>query len=137
MSVTVLEKRLEEEGPSRRFVVQKHDATRLHWDFRLEMDDVLKSWAVPKEPPTRPGVRRLAVAVEDHDLEYIDFEGTIPEGEYGAGTVEIWDRGTYELESRKPDKLVFELQGNRMKGRYTLIHFTDKAENWLLFKTKA
>lgn len=136
MSVTVLERRLEEEEPSRRFVVQKHDATRLHWDFRLEMDGVLKSWAVPKEPPTRPGVRRLAVAVEDHDLEYIDFEGTIPEGEYGAGTVEIWDRGTYELESRKPDKLVFELHGNRMKGRYTLVHFTDKAENWLLFKTK-
>ncbi len=136
MSVTVLERRLEEEEPSRRFVVQKHDATRLHWDFRLEMDGVLKSWAVPKEPPTRPGVRRLAVAVEDHDLEYIDFEGTIPEGEYGAGTVEIWDRGTYELESRKPEKLVFELHGNRMKGRYTLVHFTDKAENWLLFKTK-
>ena len=136
MSVTVLERRLEEEGPSRRFVVQKHDATRLHWDFRLEMDGVLKSWAVPKEPPTKSGVRRLAVAVEDHDLEYIDFEGTIPEGEYGAGTVEIWDRGTYELESRKPDKLVFELHGSRMKGRYTLVHFTEKAENWLLFKTK-
>ncbi len=124
-------------GPAGRFVVQKHDATRLHWDFRLEMDGVLKSWAVPKEPPTRPGLRRLAVAVEDHDLEYIDFEGTIPEGEYGAGTVEIWDRGTYELESRKPEKLVFELHGERMKGRYTLVHFTDKAENWLLFKTKS
>ena len=124
------------DNPTDRFVVQKHDASRLHWDFRLEMDGVLKSWAVPKEPPTKPGVRRLAVAVEDHDLDYIGFEGTIPEGEYGAGTVEIWDRGTYELESRRPDKLVFELHGERMKGRFTLVHFTDKAENWLLFKTK-
>jgi DNA ligase D-like protein (predicted 3'-phosphoesterase) len=120
-----------------RFIVQKHDASRLHWDFRLEMDGVLKSWAVPKEPPTRSGLRRLAVAVEDHDLNYIDFEGVIPEGEYGAGSVEIWDRGTFDLESRKPDKLVFELRGERMKGRYTLVHFTDKAENWLLFKTKS
>jgi DNA ligase D-like protein (predicted 3'-phosphoesterase) len=119
-----------------RFVVQRHDASRLHWDFRLEMDGVLKSWAVPKEPPTRPGLRRLAVAVEDHDLDYIDFEGVIPEGEYGAGTVEIWDEGNFELESRKPDKLVFELHGERMKGRYTLVHFTEKAENWLLFKNK-
>ena len=123
-------------SPTGRFVVQKHDASRLHWDFRLEMDGVLKSWAVPKEPPTSPGVRRLAVAVEDHDLGYIGFEGTILEGKYGAGTVQIWDRGTYELESRRPDKLVFELHGERMKGRYTLVHFTDKAENWLLFKTK-
>jgi len=122
--------------PLGRFVVQKHDASRLHWDFRLEMDGVLKSWAVPKEPPTSPGVRRLAVAVEDHDLGYIGFEGSIPEGEYGAGTVEIWDTGTYELESRRPNKLVFELHGERMKGRYTLVHFTDKAENWLLLKTK-
>ena len=119
-----------------RFVVQRHDASRLHWDFRLEMDGVLKSWAVPKEPPTRPGLRRLAVAVEDHDLDYIDFEGVIPEGEYGAGTVEIWDEGDFELESRKPDKLVFELRGEKMRGRYTLVHFTEKAENWLLFKNK-
>lgn len=118
-------------------MVQEHHARRLHWDFRLEMDGVLKSWAIPKTPPTRPGVRRLAVAVEDHDLDYIDFEGTIPEGEYGAGSVEIWDRGTYEIESKKPEKLVFELHGERMSGRYTLIHFTDKDENWLLFKTKS
>ncbi|MBC8498562.1 ATP-dependent DNA ligase [Candidatus Bathyarchaeota archaeon] len=120
-----------------RFVVQEHHASRLHWDFRLEMDGVLKSWAVPKTPPTRLGVRRLAVAVEDHDLDYIDFEGTIPEGEYGAGSVEIWDKGTYQIESKKPEKLVFELHGERMRGRYTLVHFTDKDENWLLFKTKS
>jgi DNA ligase D-like protein (predicted 3'-phosphoesterase) len=123
-------------GVMGRFVVQRHDASRLHWDFRLEMDGVLKSWAVPKEPPTRPGLRRLAVAVEDHDLDYIDFEGVIPEGEYGAGTVEIWDGGVFELESRKPEKLVFELRGGKMNGRYTLVHFTEKAENWLLFKNK-
>jgi DNA ligase D-like protein (predicted 3'-phosphoesterase) len=120
-----------------RFVVQEHNASRLHWDFRLEMDGVLKSWAVPKTPPTKPGLRRLAVAVEDHDLDYIDFEGTIPEGEYGAGSVVIWDKGTYQVESIKPDKLVFELHGDKMRGRYTLVHFTDKAENWLLFKTKS
>jgi len=120
-----------------RFVVQEHHARQLHWDFRLEMDGVLKSWAVPKTPPTKPGVRRLAVAVEDHELDYIDFEGTIPEGEYGAGSVEIWDRGTYEIESKKPEKLVFELHGERMRGRYTLVHFTEKDENWLLFKTKS
>ena len=126
----------ESEGVTGRFVVQEHDASHLHWDFRLEMDGVLKSWAVPKTPPTKPGVRRLAVAVEDHDLDYIDFEGVIPEGEYGAGTVEIWDRGTYTIESRKPEKIVFELNGEKMKGRYPLVHFTDKEENWLLFKTK-
>ncbi len=117
-----------------RFVVQRHDASRLHWDFRLEMDGMLKSWAVPKKPPTMPGLRRLAVAVDDHNLDYIDFEGIIPEGKYGAGTVEIWDKGNFELESRKPEKLVFELRGEKMKGRYTLVHFTEKAENWLLFK---
>ena len=97
-------------------MVQKHDASRLHWDFRLELNGTLKSWAVPKEPPVRKGIRRLAVAVEDHDLDYIDFEGTIPEGQYGAGTVEIWDRGNFVLESRKPEKLVFELSSPGRRG---------------------
>lgn len=136
MSADVLKPESEEEIKGK-FVVQKHDASHLHWDFRLEMGGVLKSWAVPKEPPTRPGVRRLAIQVEDHDLDYIDFEGVIPEWEYGAGTVEIWDRGIYTLESRKPEKLVFELSGEKMRGRYVLLRFTDKPENWLLFKTKS
>jgi bifunctional non-homologous end joining protein LigD len=124
------------EPGSLRFVIHEHHASHLHWDFRLELDGVLKSWAVPKEPPTQPGVRRLAVEVEDHPLSYIDFQGVIPEGMYGAGTVTIWDRGVYTLESRKPDKLVFELRGEKMRGRYTLLRFKDKPENWLLFKTK-
>ena len=120
---------------SGRFVIQKHRATRLHYDFRLEMDNVLKSWAVPKEPPTQPGIRRLAVQVEDHELSYIDFEGTIPEGEYGAGTVEIWDKGTYTLKNRADKIIEFTLDGSRLKGNYALINF--KENNWLLIKKKA
>ena len=120
-----------------KFVVQEHHARRLHWDLRLELDEVLKSWAVPKKPPVKPGIRRLAVLVEDHPLDYISFEGTIPEGEYGAGIVKIWDSGKFTVENRKPDKLVFVLNGDKMKGRYTLVQFSKIKENWLLFKTKA
>ena len=116
------------------FVIQKHYATHLHWDFRLEMDGVLKSWAVPKEPPTEAGIKRLAVQVEDHDLDYADFEGEIPEGEYGAGKVGIWDKGTYELIDRKPKKIVFELHGEKLNGKYTLVQFGKEENNWLLFK---
>lgn len=125
-------------GGRKRFVVQEHDATNLHWDFRLEMDGVLKSWAVPKVPPTEPGLRRLAIQVEDHDLDYIDFEGVIPEGKYGAGTVEIWDSGEYDLESRGSDKIVFVLSGGKMKGRYALVRtrFRGDEKNWLMMKTK-
>ncbi len=118
----------------RRFVIQKHQATHLHYDFRLEMDGVLKSWAIPKEPPTKSGVRRLAVQVEDHALDYINFEGTIPEGMYGAGTVEIWDKGTYSLKNREENKIEFTLQGSKLKGDYVLIRFRNK--NWLFFKKK-
>jgi DNA ligase D-like protein (predicted 3'-phosphoesterase) len=99
------------------------------------MDGVLKSWAIPKEPPTMPSVRRLAVEVEDHPVEYANFEGTIPEGKYGAGTVEIWDRGTYRLLERKEDKLIVEINGNRLSGVYVLMRFKDK-KNWLFFKKK-
>lgn len=116
------------------FVVQEHKATHHHWDFRLEMDGVLKSWAVPKEPPKAKGVKRLAVQVDDHDLSYADFEGIIPEG-YGAGTVKIWDRGKYEMISKHKSKMVFELKGKKLKGEYVLLRF-EKAgpKNWLLFK---
>ncbi len=119
---------------SGRFVVQKHRATHLHYDFRLEMDNVLKSWAVPKGPPTEPGVRRLAVQVEDHALTWIDFEGTIPKGEYGAGTVEIWDKGTYTLKNRTEKMIEFTLKGTKLQGNYTLINF--KENNWLLIRKK-
>lgn len=118
-----------------RFVVHEHRATRLHWDLRLEMDGVLKSWAIPKEPPINPGVRRLAILVEDHSLEYIDFEGEIPEGEYGAGTVRIWDSGIYEIESRALNKLTIRLFGRRMNGKYILLKMGwGGGKNWLLFK---
>ncbi|MBS7636192.1 ATP-dependent DNA ligase [Candidatus Bathyarchaeota archaeon] len=119
-----------------RFVVQRHHATHLHYDFRLEMNGVLKSWAVPKEPPTQPGVRRLAVMVEDHPISYIDFEGIIPEGMYGAGKVEIWDKGAYTLKSRSANKIEFKLYGEKMRGDYTLIMFKGD-KNWLLIKRKA
>jgi bifunctional non-homologous end joining protein LigD len=125
---------LEREGAQRRFVVQEHHASHLHYDFRLEMDGVLRSWAVPKGPPEEPGVRRLAVAVEDHPLSYIDFHGTIPPGQYGAGTVEIWDSGTYDLEERTPDELRIVLHGVRLQGPYALIRMQPDGKNWLLFR---
>lgn len=121
--------------PTGRFVVQKHDATRLHYDFRLEMDEVLKSWAIPKELPTVPNIKRLAVEVEDHPVSYITFEGTIPEGKYGAGTVEIWDKGTYTLKSRSNNKIVFTLHGQKLAGDYILVRFKED-KNWLFFKKK-
>jgi DNA ligase D-like protein (predicted 3'-phosphoesterase) len=117
------------------YVIQKHQATRLHFDLRLEMDGVLKSWAIPKIPPTESGVRRLAVQVEDHPLEYASFEGVIPEGEYGAGTVEIWDQGEYVLRSKKENTWIIEILGNRLKGVYCLVRFKGK-KNWLFFKKK-
>jgi bifunctional non-homologous end joining protein LigD len=117
-----------------RFVVQEHRATRLHWDFRLELDGVLKSWAVPRGPPVEPGIRRLAVQVEDHPVDYISFEGAIPKGEYGAGSVKIWDKGTFKLKTRSDNMYEFWLKGKRLKGKYALIRFKEK--NWLLFKTK-
>ena len=117
-----------------RFVVHEHHAAHLHWDLRLEMDGVLKSWAVPKGIPLEEGLKRLAIQTEDHDLDYINFEGEIPKGYYGAGKVIIWDSGEYELEERTENKIVFIAYGEKMKGRYALIKFKDN--NWLLFKTK-
>jgi DNA ligase D-like protein (predicted 3'-phosphoesterase) len=117
------------------YVIQKHAATHLHYDLRLEMDGVLKSWAVPKEPSTSPSIRRLVVQVEDHPLDYANFEGTIPEGEYGAGEVQIWDRGTYKLLDRKENKLVININGSKLRGIYVLVRFKDD-KNWLFFKKK-
>jgi DNA ligase D-like protein (predicted 3'-phosphoesterase) len=125
----------DEEQAGNIYVIQKHQATHLHYDLRLEMDGVLRSWAVPKAPPTKSGVRRLAVQVEDHPIEYADFEGTIPQGQYGAGTVEIWDKGRYILKDRKENKLIFEIEGERLKGIYCLIRFKGR-KNWLFFKKK-
>lgn len=116
-----------------KYVIQKHDATRLHYDLRLEIDGVAKSWAIPKEPPTKEGMKRLAVLVDDHDIDYMDFEGRIEEG-YGKGTVEIWDKGTWEPESVKDKKIVGHINGSKLNGRYTLVNFKDK--NWLFFKAK-
>lgn len=115
-----------------RFVVHRHEARHLHYDFRLEMDGVLKSWAVPKGVPAEKGVKHLAVQVEDHPVDYIDFQGTIPEGNYGAGTVEIWDRGKYRLIEKKPKAIKFTLEGKILKDDYVLFKFKDK--NWLIFK---
>lgn len=118
--------------------MHRHDASRLHYDLRLEMEGVLKSWAVPKEPSTEPGVKRLAVEVDDHDLDYADFEGEIPEGEYGAGTVEIWDKGTIELLESSEKKYLVDFSGKLLKGKYALIRtkMGGNPKNWLFFKTK-
>jgi bifunctional non-homologous end joining protein LigD len=121
------------------FVVQRHDARRLHYDFRLERDGALASWAVPKGIPLEPGERHLAVHVEDHPLEYATFAGEIPAGQYGAGTVEIWDAGTYELVEEKPDGgLTVRLDGKRLQGLWTLVpaHLDRNPKNWLLIKKR-
>jgi bifunctional non-homologous end joining protein LigD len=120
-----------------RFVVQKHRARTLHYDFRLERDGVFKSWAVPKGVPETVGPRRLAVQVPDHPLEYGSFQGTIPAGEYGAGSVEIWDQGTYELLQWSDEVIEFVLHGHRLRGTYSLIRFERKgARDWLLFRRR-
>jgi bifunctional non-homologous end joining protein LigD len=121
------------------FVVQRHDARRLHYDFRLERDGVLASWAVPKGVPLEPGQQHLAVHVEDHPLEYATFAGQIPQGNYGAGTVEIWDHGTYELVEEKPDGgLTVRLHGERLEGTWTLVpaHLSGEEKNWLLLRKR-
>lgn len=121
------------------FVVQDHHASTHHYDFRLLLDGVLKSWAVPKGVPEEPKVRRLAVQTEDHPVAYGDFEGTIPEGEYGAGEVTIFDKGKFELIEMKDDKIVVKLDGARLKGTYAIVRFKGKEasdKNWLIMRTK-
>lgn len=118
------------------FVVHEHHATNLHWDLRLEMDGVLKSWAVPKEPPKKEGEKRLAIQVDDHDLSYASFEGEITEG-YGKGTVKIWDKGTYDLVDKKESKIIVDFHGKKLKGEYVILRFKKAGENsWLFFKKK-
>ena len=112
------------------FVVKEHNATHLHWDFRLEIGGVLKSWAIPKGMPTEPSINRLAIQTEDHDLSWANLEGRIPEGQYGAGTIRIWDKGTVRIEKLTPKEIQFELTGEKLIGRYTLVNFKDK--NWLI-----
>ena len=126
-----------------RYVIQKHAARRLHYDFRLELDGVLKSWAVPKGPSLDPRVKRLAVEVEDHPLDYGDFEGVIPAGEYGGGTVIVWDEGSWVPHGDDPaaalarGALKFELQGERLKGGWALVRLRrGDGKNWLLVKEK-
>src|SRR5947208_4542036 len=129
------------------FVVQKHAASRLHYDFRLELNGVLLSWAIPKGPSLDPGEKRLAVHVEDHPLDYGGFEGVIPKGQYGGGTVLLWDRGTWAPEGPNPEEayrkgaLKFRLEGEKLHGRWALVRMGGKAakerhENWLLIKER-
>ena len=119
------------------YVIQKHHARSLHHDLRLEMDGVLKSWAIPKEPPKTKGVKRLAIMTEDHPMGYEKFEGEIPKGQYGGGKVKIWDSGTYELKDKDKKKIEIIINGKKLKGHYVLIktHYGSKPEkSWLFFK---
>jgi DNA ligase D-like protein (predicted 3'-phosphoesterase) len=119
------------------YVIQKHQASHLHWDLRLEFDGVLKSWAVPKEPPTTEGEKRLAVETEDHPIDYASFQGTIPEGEYGAGKVEIWDKGSFKVVEKTEEKMLININGKRLSGEYYLVRFPKIGpKNWLFFKKK-
>src|SRR5438105_925767 len=132
-------------GDECHFYVQRHDATRLHYDFRLEIDGVLKSWAVPKGPSLEPLAKHLAMHVEDHPLEYGSFEGNIPKGEYGGGSVMLWDRGTFELMGDLPASkqiergdLKFRLHGEKLNGEFALVHMRGrgKGNEWLIIKKK-
>ena len=128
------------------FVIQKHDARNLHYDLRLEINGVLKSWAVPKKPSNNSSIKRLAIETEDHPLSYKDFEGSIPEGQYGAGTVEIWDKGEYENKNIKNQKkismkkaydngeIIVRLKGKKLKGDFALIKTRYQKNSWLLIK---
>jgi DNA ligase D-like protein (predicted 3'-phosphoesterase) len=126
---------IKKSSKKRLYVIQEHHATRLHWDLRLEMNGVLKSWALPKIPPKTKGIKRLAVHVEDHPLAYGKFEGEIKDG-YGKGTVKIWDKGTYELIEKDKEKIEFEISGKKLKGKYVLVNakLGGEKKNWLFMK---
>ena len=134
-NVTTEPKGYGQKGEERTFVVQEHHARRLHYDLRLESEGVLKSWAVPRGIPENPEQKRLAVKTEDHPLEYADFEGTIPKGQYGAGTVKIWDKGSYEPKVWNENMIEFTLKGQKQRGRYVLVRLKKAGkENWLMLK---
>ncbi len=118
------------------YVIQEHHASKLHWDLRFEMDNTLKSWALPKEPPQKIGEKRLAISVDDHPIGYAMFEGTIPDGNYGAGQVRIWDKGTFEIVENNIRKIIVNIHGSRIQGKYCLVHFEPEEKNWLFFKLK-
>jgi bifunctional non-homologous end joining protein LigD len=125
------------------FVIQKHRATRLHYDFRLEMEGVLRSWAIPKGPSFNPAEKRLAVETEDHPIDYGGFEGVIPKGNYGAGNVIIWDNGTYEMvdpdtpeKGWKKGKLHFTLKGKKLRGEWVLVRGSREPKQWIFFKVR-
>jgi bifunctional non-homologous end joining protein LigD len=120
------------DGGGRRFVVQEHHARRLHWDLRLEREGALASWALPRGIPAHPSENRLAVRTEDHPLEYLEFEGEIPKGEYGAGTMTVWDRGTFEAEKFRADEVIADFHGERLRGRYAL--FRTRGDDWLIHR---
>lgn len=123
------------EESKNRFVIHRHQAKKagLHHDLRLEMEGVLRSWAIPKGTPQKKGVKRLAIQTEDHPIDYIDFEGEIPEGQYGGGKVEIFDQGRYELVEKDSNKIIFTLKGNKIRGRYILVKLKDQENQWLIF----
>ncbi len=119
------------------FVIHEHHASHLHWDLRLEMNRILKSWAIPKSPPLDAKTKRLAIQVEDHPLEYAKFQGTIPEGNYGAGKVKIWDKGVYEILNKDSKKIEVFFHGKKLKGKYVLVktNYGNKPnKSWLFFK---
>ena len=119
------------------FVVHRHAARNLHYDLRIQRNGALKSWAVPKQPPLKPGIKRLAVQVPNHKLSYAKFQGTIPEGQYGAGKVKMWDKGSIKIIEWTLKKILVEFKGEKMKGNYALVPFKSSGKkNWLLFKEK-
>lgn len=125
------------------FVVHEHSSSHHHYDFRLEIGGVLKSWAIPKGPSLNPADKRLAIAVPDHSMDYASYEGVIPEGEYGAGPVVIWDRGTYATDKEedllsqwKKGRIEFTLRGRKLKGAFTLVRFRGRENQWLLIKSR-
>jgi len=118
------------------YVIQEHHAKRVHWDLRFEIENTLKSWVLPKIPSQKEGEKRLAISVDDHPIEYALFEGEIPVGNYGAGQVAIWDKGTFEILENEANKLVVDIKGDKLQGRYCLLHFKPQEKNWLFFKLK-